>query len=55
MPVDVPRARVVIMAERITPPHFPHSPATHTYAPMWWTLTDPEGNEADPATWVGRD
>jgi hypothetical protein len=25
------------------------------YAPMWWTLTDPEGNEVDLATWVGRD
>jgi 4a-hydroxytetrahydrobiopterin dehydratase len=26
-----------------------------TYAPMWWTLADPEGNEVDLATWVGRD
>ena len=24
-------------------------------APMWWTLADPEGNEVDIATWVGRD
>ena len=24
------------------------------YAPSWWTLTDPEGNEADIATWEGR-
>jgi 4a-hydroxytetrahydrobiopterin dehydratase len=24
-------------------------------APMWWTLADPEGNEADIATWQGRD
>ena len=24
------------------------------YAPMWWTLADPEGNEVDLATWVGR-
>lgn len=24
-------------------------------APMWWTLADPEGNEVDLATWVGRD
>lgn len=23
-------------------------------APAWWTLTDPEGNEADIATWEGR-
>jgi len=24
-------------------------------APAWWTLADPEGNEADIATWMGRD
>ena len=24
------------------------------HAPMWWTLADPEGNEADVATWLGR-
>jgi 4a-hydroxytetrahydrobiopterin dehydratase len=24
-------------------------------APMWWTLADPEGNEVDLATWIGRD
>jgi 4a-hydroxytetrahydrobiopterin dehydratase len=26
-----------------------------SYAPTWWTLADPEGNEVDLATWVGRD
>jgi 4a-hydroxytetrahydrobiopterin dehydratase len=26
-----------------------------TYAPAWWTLADPEGNEVDVATWMGRD
>lgn len=25
------------------------------HAPAWWTLADPEGNEVDVATWVGRD
>jgi 4a-hydroxytetrahydrobiopterin dehydratase len=25
------------------------------FAPSWWTLADPEGNEVDLATWVGRD
>jgi 4a-hydroxytetrahydrobiopterin dehydratase len=25
------------------------------YAPSWWTLADPEGNEADTATTTGRD
>jgi 4a-hydroxytetrahydrobiopterin dehydratase len=25
------------------------------FAPAWWTLADPEGNEADVATWMGRD
>jgi 4a-hydroxytetrahydrobiopterin dehydratase len=25
------------------------------FAPRWWTLADPEGNEVDLATWVGRD
>jgi hypothetical protein len=24
-------------------------------APAWWTLADPEGNEADIATTTGRD
>ncbi|MDQ1604751.1 MAG: 4a-hydroxytetrahydrobiopterin dehydratase [Actinomycetota bacterium] len=24
-------------------------------APAWWTLADAEGNEADVATWMGRD
>jgi 4a-hydroxytetrahydrobiopterin dehydratase len=24
-------------------------------APAWWTLADPEGNEVDIATWMGRD
>lgn len=24
------------------------------FAPMWWTLADPEGNEVDLATWIGR-
>jgi 4a-hydroxytetrahydrobiopterin dehydratase len=28
---------------------------TDRYAPMWWTLADPEGNEVDIATWIGRD
>jgi 4a-hydroxytetrahydrobiopterin dehydratase len=28
---------------------------TDQYAPMWWTLADPEGNEVDLATWIGRD
>jgi 4a-hydroxytetrahydrobiopterin dehydratase len=26
-----------------------------SHAPMWWTLADPEGNEVDLATWIGRD
>ncbi|HTT91453.1 MAG TPA: VOC family protein [Acidimicrobiales bacterium] len=25
------------------------------FAPAWWTLADPEGNEVDIATWTGRD
>lgn len=25
------------------------------HAPTWWTLADPEGNEVDIATWLGRD
>jgi 4a-hydroxytetrahydrobiopterin dehydratase len=25
------------------------------FAPMHWTMADPEGNEVDLATWVGRD
>jgi 4a-hydroxytetrahydrobiopterin dehydratase len=24
------------------------------HAPMWWTLADPEGNEVDIVTWMGR-
>lgn len=28
---------------------------TFDHAPAWWTLVDPEGNEADVATWQGRD
>jgi hypothetical protein len=28
--------------------------AYEAYAPSWWTLTDPEGNEADIAAWEGR-
>lgn len=28
---------------------------TDRYAPMHWTLADPEGNEVDLATWIGRD
>jgi 4a-hydroxytetrahydrobiopterin dehydratase len=24
-------------------------------APSWWVLTDPEGNEACVATWIGTD
>lgn len=28
---------------------------TDRFAPMWWTLADPEGNEVDLATWIGRD
>jgi len=24
-------------------------------APAWWTLADPDGNEADVATWLGRE
>jgi 4a-hydroxytetrahydrobiopterin dehydratase len=28
---------------------------TDQYAPAWWTLADAEGNEADVATWMGRD
>lgn len=27
---------------------------TDEFAPMWWVLADPEGNEACIATWVGR-
>lgn len=23
--------------------------------PLWWTLSDPEGNEVDLAAWVGRE
>lgn len=29
--------------------------ASDKHAPSWWTLADAEGNEADVATWVGRD
>ena len=25
------------------------------FAPAWWTLADPEGNEVDVATWQGRE
>ncbi len=25
------------------------------HSPAWWTLADAEGNEADVATWMGRD
>ena len=25
------------------------------HAPKWWTLADPEGNEACIATWIGRE
>ncbi len=25
------------------------------FAPAWWTVADAEGNEADVATWMGRD
>jgi 4a-hydroxytetrahydrobiopterin dehydratase len=25
------------------------------HAPSWWTLADAEGNEADVASWLGRD
>jgi len=28
---------------------------TDEHAPSWWTLADAEGNEADVATWMGRD
>ncbi|HEY7224434.1 MAG TPA: VOC family protein [Micromonosporaceae bacterium] len=28
---------------------------TDRFAPMHWTLADPEGNEVDIATWVGRE
>jgi 4a-hydroxytetrahydrobiopterin dehydratase len=28
---------------------------TDRFAPMHWTLADPEGNEVDLATWIGRD
>jgi len=28
---------------------------TDQHAPAWWTLADAEGNEADVATWIGRD
>lgn len=28
---------------------------TEEFAPAWWTLADPEGNEVDVATWMGRD
>ncbi len=28
---------------------------TDEHAPAWWTLADAEGNEADMATWMGRD
>jgi 4a-hydroxytetrahydrobiopterin dehydratase len=28
---------------------------TDEFAPAWWTLADAEGNEADVATWMGRE
>ncbi len=28
---------------------------TDQHAPAWWVLADAEGNEADVATWMGRD
>jgi 4a-hydroxytetrahydrobiopterin dehydratase len=28
---------------------------TDKYAPSWWVLADPEGNEACVATWMGRE
>ncbi|MEV4416431.1 VOC family protein [Catellatospora sp. NPDC049609] len=28
---------------------------TDAYAPRWWVLADPEGNEACVATWMGRE
>lgn len=28
---------------------------TDEHAPAWWTLADAEGNEADVATWKGRE
>jgi len=28
---------------------------SYEHAPAWWTLADAEGNEADVATWMGRD
>jgi 4a-hydroxytetrahydrobiopterin dehydratase len=28
---------------------------TDRHAPAWWVLADAEGNEADVATWMGRD
>jgi 4a-hydroxytetrahydrobiopterin dehydratase len=28
---------------------------TDEHAPAWWTLADADGNEADVATWMGRD
>jgi 4a-hydroxytetrahydrobiopterin dehydratase len=28
---------------------------TDEHAPSWWTLADPEGNEVDVASWMGRD
>jgi 4a-hydroxytetrahydrobiopterin dehydratase len=28
---------------------------TDKFAPAWWTLADAEGNEADVATWMGRE
>lgn len=28
---------------------------TDRYAPAWWVLADPEGNEACVASWMGRD
>lgn len=49
VPHDVAEARVAAAIEaggRLVSDEF---------APAWWTLADPEGNEVDVATWQGRD
>lgn len=48
VPHDVAEARVAAAVEaggRIV---------EDAFAPAWWTLADPEGNEVDVATWQGR-
>lgn len=48
VPHDVAEARVAAAVEaggRVV---------NDTFAPAWWTLADPEGNEVDVATWQGR-